>query len=280
MNEHQPDPHIHASLGQLEPHAGMLKAPCPSKLLYKMMTIENLLRSIQGSYLYFNRVDHYVDFPGADPNDSGQLPRDRTGNEAARFEKAPNFSAADHYARARTRTYVCCLSMENSDHLWRHYANGSDKGKACVVFQFGKLREMLNQTLASGRAAVLYNGTRCRQIFSLNYGIVEYVDWDVHQANAAHLPNPLSYTYLKGAAFSPEKEFRISLSALGVGHFALNDGSLMEFPPGLQMELDFGAALASGAVSKILLSPECDAAFLEAELGKFGIAPATGSDPP
>lgn len=279
MAEHQPDRYIHASLGQLEPHAGLLKAPCPGQFLYKMMTIENLLRSIEGSYLYFNRVDHYVDFPGADPNDGNQLPQDRRGNEAVRFAKAPEFSAADYYVRARSRTYACCFSMENSDHIWTYYANGSDKGKVCVVFQFGKLRDILNQTLASGRAAVLYNGTHCRQIFSLNYGIVEYVDWDVHQANAAHLPNPLSYTYLKGASFSPEKEFRISLSALGVGHFVLNDGSLMEFPPGLQMELNFRAALASGAISKILRSPDCDAVFLEAELGKFGIAHAPGNDP-
>lgn len=271
---------VPAPLGYVEPHAGILKMPPDSQLLYKMMTIENLLRSIEGSYLHFNRVDHYVDFPGADPNDGGQLPKDRKGNETARFAKAPDFFAADYYARARSRTYACSFSMENSDHIWRHYANGSDKGKVCVVFQFGKLREMLNQTLKSGHAAVLFNGSRCRQIFSLNYGIVEYVSWDVHQANAAHLPNPLSYTYLKGSTFSPEKEFRVSLSALGVGHFALNDGSLMEFPPGLQMELDFRAALASGAICQILRSPECDAAFLEGELGKFGIEPAPSSDPP
>jgi hypothetical protein len=280
MAEHQPDRYIPAPLGHVEPHAGMLKAPCPGQLLYKMMTIENLLRSIEGSYLYFNRVDHYVDFPESDPNDGDQLPQDRDGNEAARFAKAPDFSAADYYARARSRTYACCFSMENSDHIWTHYANGCDKGKVCVVFQFGKLREILNQTVVPGRAAVLYNGTHCRQIFSLNYGIVEYVDWDVHQANAAHLPNPLSYTYLKGSAFSPEKELRISLSALGMGQFALNDGSLVEFPPGLQMELDFRASLATGAICQILRSLECDAAFLQMELGRYGIAPAPGSDPP
>lgn len=85
---------------------------------------------------------------------------------------------------------------------------------------------------------------------------------------------------MKGSTFSPEKEFRISLSALGVGHFALNDSSLLEFPLGLQMELDFRAALATGAICQILRSPECDAAFLEIELCKYGIAPAPGSDPP
>ena len=54
----------------------------------------------------------------------------------------------------------------------------------------------------------------------------------------------------------------------------------MEFPPGLQMELDFRAAVATGAICQILRSPECDAAFLEVALGKFGIAPAPGNDPP
>jgi hypothetical protein len=40
--------------------------PPDGKLLYKMMTIENLLRSIIGAYLHFNRVDRYKDFPDAD----------------------------------------------------------------------------------------------------------------------------------------------------------------------------------------------------------------------
>jgi hypothetical protein len=265
--------------GLVGPHAGMLNVPPPDQLLYKVMTIENLLRSIDGVYLHFNRVDHYRDFPGADQHDGAQLPRDRDGNEAARFAKAPDFSAGDYYATSRARTYACCFSLENSDYIWREYANGSERGKICVVFEFGRLREMLNRTLNSEHAGLLYNGVRCHQIFSINYGIVEYVDWDEHRANAEHLPNPVRYTYLKGMTFAAEKELRISLSALGVGHFALKDGCLMTFQRSLQMQLDFRAALTGGAIRQILLAPDCDAAFLEEELARYGIAPAPSSDP-
>jgi hypothetical protein len=224
-------------------------------------------------------VDHYRDFPGADPHDGAQLPRERAGNEAARFAKDPGFSVADYYTTCRARTYACCFSLENSDYIWREYANGSDRGKVCVVFEFGRLRDMLNRTLGSGHAALVYNGLRCHQIFSLNYGIMEYVDWDEHRANTENLANPLQYTYLKGIKFAAERELRISLSTLGLGHFALNDGSLMPFPPSLQMQLDFRAALADGAARQILRAPDCDASFLEAGLARFGIASAPGSDP-
>jgi hypothetical protein len=33
----------------------------------RRVTVENLLCSIYGAYLHFNRVDGYRDFPGADP---------------------------------------------------------------------------------------------------------------------------------------------------------------------------------------------------------------------
>ncbi len=134
-------------LGAIEPHARMLTAPPEDQLLYKMMKHEHLLASVDGSYLHFNRVDSYADFPGADANDGAQLPQDRAGNAGARFLKAPYFSAADYYDRARSRTYACCFSLENSPHIWTEYANGSPRGKVCVVFQFGRLRSRLNAAL-------------------------------------------------------------------------------------------------------------------------------------
>ncbi len=275
MTDHPPAP-----LGAIEPHAGMLKAPAADQLLYKMMTVENLLCSVRGSYFHFNRVDHYTDFPGADPNDGGQLPQDLSGNEGVRFEKAPEFTAADYYARSRSRTYACCFSLENSEFIWANYANGCDKGKVCIVFEFGKLRETLNRTLVAGNAALLCNGAQCRQIFNINYGTVSYVDWESHQGNIPYLPNPLLYTYLKDKAFVEENELRVSLSALGMGHFAMADGRNMEFPPSLQMGFYFHAAMANGTLRQILRSSDCDWAFLQSELEKFGIAPAPGSDSP
>lgn len=253
----------------------MLRIPPEGQLLYKVMTVENLLRSVTGNYLHFNRVDSYSDSPNADPNDGRQLPKDHPANAAARFEKAPVFSAAHYYDQSRGRTYACCLSVENSDFIWKNYANGSEKGKVCVVFEFGRLRTMLNQILAPGNARLLYEGNLCHQIFSINYGLVDYVEWDGHQTNERYLSNPILYTYLKDAAgFSNEKELRISLSAIGIGQFALNDGSKIQFPPSLQLAFDFRAAIATGAIQTILLAPDFDSGFLTRELAKLRIEPA------
>ena len=70
--------------------------------------------------------------------------------------------------------------MENSKYIWEHYGNGSAKGKVCLVFEFSKLRVTLNETLMPGNAVLKCNGTQCHQIFSINYGIIEYVDWRWH----------------------------------------------------------------------------------------------------
>jgi hypothetical protein len=272
---------IPAPLGSVEPHAPMLNVPPADQMLFKMMTMENLLRSIMGSYLHFNRVDCYIDFPGADPHDGQQLPKDRQGNAITRFEKTPEFTAADYYDQSRARTYACCFSLENSDVMWSNYANGSEKGKVCVVLEFGKLRATLNKTLQPVNAALEYNHIRCRQIFSVNYGIVEYVEWDRYQANATHLLNPIRYTYLKDKKnFAGEKELRVSLSAPGIGQFALNDGSTIDFPPSLQLFFDFKNAIADGTIRQILCAPDCDSDFLYDQRQKLCIVPSEDSDPP
>src|SRR5664279_439272 len=105
--------------GSIEPHAAMLNAPEPGQLLYKIMRAEDLIRSMALGYLHFNRVDCYRDFHGADAHDGDQLPGDIAANAATKFEKAPDFSAADYYARSRSRSYACCFSLDNSAHIWR-----------------------------------------------------------------------------------------------------------------------------------------------------------------
>jgi hypothetical protein len=268
-----------APLGSIEPHAYLLKHPPDGQLLYKIMSIENLVRSITDSYLHFNRVDSYKDFPGADLHDGQQLSKDERGNVQTKFEKRPDFSAADYYNQSRARTYACCFSLENSDHIWNNYAKDSPKRKVCVVYNLGKLRDTINQMLQSGNAALEYNGIRCRQIFSVNYGIIEYVELDTHRANEKHLPNPIIYTYLKDKAFQEENEFRIALSAIGVGQFALNNGSTMQFPASLRLNFDFRAAMADGTIQQILYTPDCDLSFLLSELQTLRIEPSQGSTP-
>lgn len=99
-----PSPVMPTPLGMVEPHAGLLRVPSGGQLLHKMMTVENLLASISGFYLHFNRVDAYKDFPGADPNDGRQLPADEPGNAGTTFARAPTFSLADYYNQSRART--------------------------------------------------------------------------------------------------------------------------------------------------------------------------------
>lgn len=272
-----PNTSVLAPLGMVEPHAGLLKAPPDRQLLYKMMTVENFLRSVRDRYLHFNRIDSYADFPGADPYDGQQLPADQSGNAGAKFLRASEFSAADYYDRARARTYACCLSLENSEYIWTHYANGSAHGKVCVVFEFGKLRTRLNETLDPAKAALTYGGVPIRQIFSVNYGIVDYVEWDRHQANAHHLPNPIQYALLKAMRFREERELRITLSALGIGHFALNDGSMVDFPVSFDVPFDFRAALDGGTIQRLEIGRDTNTALLEEELKKHGIAVAFDS---
>jgi len=275
MSSSENAPRFHAPLGCIEPHAPLLRIPSDDQLLYKVMTVENLLRSVVGNYLHFNRVDSYSDAPNADENDGRQLPKDQPLNAGVRFQKAPDFSAADYYDQCRSRTYACCFSAENSNYIWQNYANGSEKGKICVVFEFGKLRAMLNSALNPEGAALVYEGNHCRQIFSVNYGLVNYVAWGTHRTNNEYLSNPILYTYIKDTdRFREEKELRITLSAIGIGHFALKDGTLIEFPSSLQLGFDFRNAIANATIREILLAPEADSGFLTRELSKLRIEPA------
>ena len=262
-----------APLGSIEPHAPLLCIPPDDQLLYKVMTVENLLCSVTRNYLHFNCVDSYTDFPNADKNDGQQLPKDQPVNAAVSFEKTPNFSAAHYYDQSRARTYACCFSTKNSDYIWNNYGNGSEKGKVCVVFEFGKLRALLNRALKG--AALLYEGSVCRQIFSVNYGLVHYVDWGSHRTNERYLSNPIFYTYIKDASrFCEENELRISLSAIGIGQFALKDGALIKFPSSLQFGFDFREAIANATIQEILLAQEADSGFLMQALSKLRIEPA------
>lgn len=254
----------------------MLNAPEPGQLLYKIVRPEDLIRSMRLGYLHFNRVDCYRDFKGADLHDGEQPPGDMPGNAATKFENAPHFSAADCYARSRSRTYASCFSLDNSEHVWREYADGSANGKVGLEFEFGKLRARLNETLEFDKCKLQADGKPCLQIFSLNYGMVEYVDWATYRANAEHLPTPIRYAYLKDASYGAERELRVSLSALGMGEFAFADGSTMAFSDSLQVQFDFRAAFADGTIKQVLMAPGSNLEFLRAEFGKLGITAIEG----
>ena len=97
----------------------------------------------------------------------------------------------------------------------------------------------------------------------------------MHEANGKRLPNPIPYTYLKDKTkFSEEKEFRISLSAIGMGEFALKDGSNLHFPASLYVPFPFKTAIRDGTLRPMLCAPDTDIDFLYAELNKLHITAA------
>lgn len=261
----------------VEPHAYLLRAPGEEQLLYKIMSVENLLRSISNGYLHFNRVDRYSDFREADEHDSEQVPKDVNGNRSSRFRNAQSVSAANYYNNARARTYACCFSLENSDYIWNKYADDNEKGKVCVVFKFGPLRSYLNHMFDTDRLVLEYGGEKCRQIFWINYGIIDYVKWDEVQCNTDYLPNPVKYTYIKDICYAKEKELRISLSTVGVGEFVLANGNMIKFPESLHCDFDFRWATEHDAIQEILYAPDCDKEYLRNELFKLHVTVKDGS---
>lgn len=260
--------------GNVEPHAPLLIHPADGQLLYKIMKVGDVLRSVEQGYLHFQRVDSYKDFPTADAMDGEQPARDRALNAGITFERAPEFSAADYYDNCRARTYASSFSTENSPVNWERYGTGDPVGKVCVVFQFGKLRAVLNETIGNepGRAVLMVGSVRCAQIFAINYGMINYVEHAAIQANAERLVNPIIYSYIKDReSFGGENEFRITLSTLGVGNFALADHTIINFPPSMQVSFDFKRALGDGTIVRMLCESEDVIRHLERELERSRI---------
>jgi hypothetical protein len=260
--------------GNVEPHAPLLRHPPDDQQLFKVMRAGDLVRSVAGNYLHFQRVDTYKDFAAADARDGEQPVLDRAVNAGITFEKAPDYSAADYYDNCRRRTYACSFSLANSPLIWERYGEGDPVGKVCVVFNFGVLRSILNETIgnAPDRSALMVGNVQCKQFFYINYGLIDYVDAATVQANAERLPNPILYSYMKDrSGFAGEDELRITLATIGIGNFALSDGSLIDFPPAMHLSFDFRGAFATGAVAKVLCKDDKVMRHLEQELAKFNI---------
>jgi hypothetical protein len=255
-------------LAYLEPHAGLLKCPKDDQLLFKVMKAEYFVAGVRGSYLHFNRVDSYRDFPLADQADGEQLPGDRGGNAGTSFERNPDFTAAKYYDQSRSRTYAYCVSTENSPALWTDQAAGATRGKIGLTFHFGRLRALLNEIYMGTTIEVA--GQSAKQVFSINYGLVEYVDRTTHRANGSKLPNPITYTYLKDVRYEEELELRVSLSAFGIGQYHAGD-QVVVFPPSLQFPFPYKEAMARSAITAIEHSQDCDFDWLRAELAESAV---------
>ena len=256
--------------GKIEPHAGLLQQPALDQPLFKVLTVENLIRSIRERYLHFTRVDAYRDFDAADGADGEQLPLDREGNAKSLFQGGQGFSAANYYDQFRSRAYASCFSLENTSHIWNNYGSGGTMGKVCLVTTFGALKSSVNATLRADTSALLVGSALCRQIFDVNYGLVEYVDRDRAQLNEKFLPNPISYIYTKAREYSHERELRVSLSTIGFGKFTVK-GIEMQFPSNVKFTFDLKNAMRDQVFGPLLASPDCDMNFLKGELDDLGI---------
>lgn len=255
----------------------LLEQPSPGQRLYKVMSVEDLIRSVTGSYLHFQRVDQYKDrvdqhkdFPGADREDGAETADAKAVSMRVGFQKSPNYSLSDYYDSVRKRTYACCFSLVNSEYIWSNYGGGTALGKVCLEVEFGRLREHLNATM-SGPSALICGGIQCHQIFSINYGKVKYVDRVLCNPIDDAFPNPIIYTYLKDNIYSAENEFRISLSAPGLGKYLLNDGREMNFPTGMSVEFDFRKAIIDRTITQILTGPTTNLEHLKAKFTELGI---------
>lgn len=263
-------PVINPPLGWIEPHKMLLEQPSPDQRLYKVMSVEDLIRSVAGSYLHFQRVDQYRDFPGADREDGAETASARSVSMQVGLQKTPNFSLSDYYHSARGRTYACCFSLENSEYIWNSYGGNTKFGKICLELAYEKLRGRLNATM-SGPSALMYGDIQCRQIFSINYGKVVYVDRDAYNPIGNGFPNPIIYTYLKDKMYSQENEVRISLSASGFGRLVMNYGNAINFSPAMSVEFDFRKAIIDGTITQILTGPTTNLENLKAKFTELGI---------
>ena len=68
-------------LGSVEPHAGLLKTSHDEQMIFKIMSVCDVLSSIEWSYLYFSRIDSCTG-KEADQDDGHQLLGDQPDNKA------------------------------------------------------------------------------------------------------------------------------------------------------------------------------------------------------
>lgn len=231
----------------IEPHAALLTKPDENTLLYKIISAKNFTNMVENDYLYFRRVDTYHD----DKRDSDQPDKDKEASQKRKFENALDYTAKNYYDSCRSKTYACCFSTENTSHLWEHYGE-SDPNAICLVFDAHKLINYLNYNFDETK--LIYNNKRLINFFFINHGIVTYGNFD-NAFLKKHLPNPIEYVYFKDASkYSEEKEFRISLSCLGVCKYVLPDGTDFTFPESLMLAFNSSEAILEGVIKEIILN--------------------------
>jgi hypothetical protein len=231
----------------IEPHRLLLNQPEENQNLYKVIPKKYFDDMFKRNYIYFNRVDSYND----DKSDGEQLPLDRVVSEKIYFQKKTYekgilrpYSVSDYYDNCRSRSYACCMSFELTEYLREEYGGGHP---VCLQIEFGKMRSVLNKTIAD--STLIYKGQNLPQLFSINYGIPEYVD--VKNARQEGSQNPVRQLYMKDKKYECDKELRITLSTTGMGHYQLPTGDFLVFEKGLEFEFNWECAFNEGWLKKV-----------------------------
>ena len=242
-NRNQPLAHF-----PIEPHHQILSQPEAKQTLYKVIPKEYFDDMVKNNYLYFNRVDTYED----DKADGEQLPLDRPQNQQLQFSYGSRvykngiwryFTVEDYHDQARSRAYACCMSLEFLEHMKKEYGKGSP---VCLEFPFTELRNTLNETIE--HSSLICEKQQVPQIFSINYGLVEYVS---KKSLRSSVINPIKYLYMKDDSYQNEREFRITLSVLGLGNFGLVNGRILDFKRGMKFPFDWNKAFNDGWTKKV-----------------------------
>lgn len=228
-----------------EPNGHLLNQPNENTLLYKMMRLENAIKSIDDRYIYFNRVDNYKDL-----SDGEQLTMDRPLNRCSEFEKAPDYNYENHCDAIRSRSYACCLSLENSQFIWDNY------GDVCVVFEFGNLKKFLNKAYEDCSNQPNLKLFEYQKFFTLNYGTVKYIDRNSDSISKPRLPNPIEYLFLKDNCYSEDNELRIVFSCPHPHPILGSDKQPIYSRNNLHVSFDFVQAYKEGAIKEILCESE------------------------
>jgi hypothetical protein len=256
----------------------MLKQVDGETLIYKVVSFKNFIKMLEENHLHFNRVDNYTD----DKNDAAQPEQEKLLNQKIYFEKDPNFSLENYYKECRKRSYACCFSLEIPKvNQWKEYGGEEPEKAICLVMNFGKLKSLLDETFincgllinngiilnnhaagknilhlhldAQNNVIKKYRADNIVEIFHLNYGMVNYGDFVNDIISPEVRPNPIEYLYFKDSSYKEKdgQELRISLSAIGMGKFQIQNGQLFDFPKSIPFDFNLNQALSCGAISHI-----------------------------
>jgi hypothetical protein len=189
--------------------------------------------------------------------DSDLTDSDKKLSNQVFFDKSPDYSLGDYYNACREKTYVCCFSTENTDHIWKEYG-GCDSNAVCVVFERGVLTDYLDTIYADSKLFI--NGINCKNFISLNYGIINYGNIKNDSLADAHFQNPIKNTHFKDSQYREDNEFRISLSHMHPSKkYALPDGKEFTFPEELFFPFDW----KNVKIKELLVSQTHEDGFLE-----------------